>query len=666
MSRTVAVLAALVAVSRTASAYVALYDQWGDLRVWKQKTIGWYVASAGSQDVPKSELEAALQAAFDSWEAVSCTKVQFSFGGQSDSAVAPGVFIRFKDNSWDASTGDALAVTTNWVMDGQGGGTQRAEIHFNGVNCTWTTSGADSPGSDKCDVQGVAAHEIGHAIGLDHPRERFATMFFSSYPGQSEAARSLEEDDKRGACFLYPTVPFKVGAACDACATGTNCQSGVCLDFGEEGAFCGQECGAALGCPDGFTCYNLEGVAKPQCIPDNEHCAPVGGNIQTGGYCYDHATCASSLCLPTAESAFCTVSCTPGGAGNGGCPSAMMCLGAAGKDGTCYPQGNAALGDFCDSLGDCASGDCVGIGDGKAICTQPCAQEGDCPSGFTCSAELCLKKGTKAFGEPCELITECESTLCAGYCTQACSASNPCPGESKCLETGYCQLGPTGTEGEACGEGAEQCISSLFCYFTASGQKTGTCRQKCDARSDSGCTGGKLCQWVWQAWLQKVVGLCVPDNGGAGEGEACQSRSDCRADLVCADTDGGGAKCLRDCNGNNLLGCPGGSTCIPLGLEDDPKLGACHPDDGAPPVEDPTVPEPPPPDAPDAGPAPIDDAGEVPAPTEDASGEAPKKKRSSGGTGGCEASGRGGSGALAFALVSWAGLLLRRRRVRHG
>ena len=57
-------------------------------------------------------------------------------------------------------------------------------------------------GSKALDLQGVATHEYGHALGLDHSSDPTATMFASSANGAIDF-RSIEADDIAGIQFLY-------------------------------------------------------------------------------------------------------------------------------------------------------------------------------------------------------------------------------------------------------------------------------------------------------------------------------------------------------------------------------------------------------------------------------------------------------------------------------
>lgn len=65
----------------------------------------------------------------------------------------------------------------------------------------------DGPGtvSGGIDLQGVACHELGHSLGLDHTNTGGATMY-PSISGTGTAQRSIETDDKNGVKAVYGTL----------------------------------------------------------------------------------------------------------------------------------------------------------------------------------------------------------------------------------------------------------------------------------------------------------------------------------------------------------------------------------------------------------------------------------------------------------------------------
>jgi hypothetical protein len=90
------------------------------------------------------------------------------------------------------SSGGVLAFTETPISDGW-------RIRY---YSSWTWQ--DGPGtvSSGIDLQGVACHEFGHALGLGHTGTSGATMF-ASISGTGTAQRSIESDDIAGVQSLY-------------------------------------------------------------------------------------------------------------------------------------------------------------------------------------------------------------------------------------------------------------------------------------------------------------------------------------------------------------------------------------------------------------------------------------------------------------------------------
>lgn len=93
------------------------------------------------------------------------------------------------------SSGGVLAFTETPIADGW-----RIRYYQ-----SW--SWQDGPGtvSSGIDLQGVACHELGHALGLGHSTVGGATMF-PSISGTGTAQRSIETDDKNGVKAVYGTL----------------------------------------------------------------------------------------------------------------------------------------------------------------------------------------------------------------------------------------------------------------------------------------------------------------------------------------------------------------------------------------------------------------------------------------------------------------------------
>jgi len=170
--------------------------------------VTWVMSQTGlpGSGIDNPTLIAELTAAFDSWEALSTSKLDYEFGGEvpidsvglggplgagvdgrnlvtlTDPGLTfpPGVlavaltFSFSNDTVIDSSNsdldGDAIAdipegtYLAGTIFDG--------DIAFNNAKA-WETSGANN----TIDIRAVALHEIGHAFGLSHSMVRDAVMF---------------------------------------------------------------------------------------------------------------------------------------------------------------------------------------------------------------------------------------------------------------------------------------------------------------------------------------------------------------------------------------------------------------------------------------------------------------------------------------------------------
>jgi|GEM_PF-1907402 len=97
---------------------------------------------------------------------------------------------------WSSQTMVTSGTTFRRVVD--------SDIVFNdAINfCTYYYSGLPQC-SNQIDIRGVATHEIGHIIGLDHPDVADATMYYATGPC-NHAQYTLEPSDINGVQFIYP------------------------------------------------------------------------------------------------------------------------------------------------------------------------------------------------------------------------------------------------------------------------------------------------------------------------------------------------------------------------------------------------------------------------------------------------------------------------------
>ncbi len=115
-----------------------------------------------------------------------------SFQGRATNAGGPGANVHSEISGGDGP-GGVLAFTEVGASGGWRIRYERFEL--------WE-DGPGAPGTFGEDLQSVACHEYGHALGLGHSTDPAATMF-PTRAGGSTAARSIEIDDQAGAQAIY-------------------------------------------------------------------------------------------------------------------------------------------------------------------------------------------------------------------------------------------------------------------------------------------------------------------------------------------------------------------------------------------------------------------------------------------------------------------------------
>jgi hypothetical protein len=145
-----------------------------------------------------------LTQAFSRWEGVYSSGIRFAFEGTT------GTRDRDDDDDVNLLTlapseslgGGVLAAT--FLVNDASGILRDVDIVFSS-EVDYTTS--DSPDPSRYDLESVAAHEIGHLLGLEHTGLARATMAPFSDRGDVHQ-RTLESDDAIGASVLYPEGDF--------------------------------------------------------------------------------------------------------------------------------------------------------------------------------------------------------------------------------------------------------------------------------------------------------------------------------------------------------------------------------------------------------------------------------------------------------------------------
>lgn len=141
-----------------------------------------------------------------SWNLVPWSRFRFVYGGFTarTPSIIQGSFLYPHGQDWTNVVGMGTAV---WPFNGalarttrfsQGARTLECDTAFN-PGVAWSTSGSLM----AYDIESIAAHELGHVLGLGHTNIAGSTMVPSVARGDL-SHRTLEWDDRAGVRTLYP------------------------------------------------------------------------------------------------------------------------------------------------------------------------------------------------------------------------------------------------------------------------------------------------------------------------------------------------------------------------------------------------------------------------------------------------------------------------------
>ena len=411
---------------------------------------------------------------------------------------------------------------------------------------------------------------------------------------------------------------------CRPCAAGGDC-GGVaggefaCVDYGDEGSFCGGPCGENDECPWGFSCLTavtVDGIDILQCVADAGTCPCTDSSVALGLW---------TPCSNVGEAGTCEGKRVCGEGGLGECDAAdPMAESCNGKDDDCdglIDEPEQVGGDFvnlCDDGNECSTDTCQG----EAGCKYEELSEGECKDGDPCTAGDHCDAGI-CIGLPivCDDGDPCTNDLCDGFggCTAepntaACDDGNPCTVNDSCddggcsgfqidcecqsdvdcegLEDGdlctgtlYCDTAKLPFVCKVVPDSAVACPApegpEAVCLKSICNPGTGICESAPDHEgyaciSGDPCTIGDTC----------VEGECVPgvavgcDDGNPCTDDGCDSDDGCLHTPNSMECDDGNACTLSDqcqdglCKYGALLDCTDDNLCT----DDycDPLLGCSH------------------------------------------------------------------------------------------
>jgi len=241
----------------------------------------------------------AIRAAIDSWNDVECSALNMSYDSltdKEDTSISTNVLDGVNRMSWHDqwNLGKYVLAVTHPAYDRKTGEIVEADIGFNG-QVKWA---ANNKTRGAYDIQGIAAHELGHAFGLRHVANgnKMAEKPTMS-PEYHDQAYKLTDDDKLGLCFLYPNAVQTMGCATEADCPRINeytnneekfvaqstCLSNMCQNAVPQSSatFLGKSCKRSSDCGDNLSCIDAGSLGK---ICAN-HCTLGFDNCAAGLVC---------------------------------------------------------------------------------------------------------------------------------------------------------------------------------------------------------------------------------------------------------------------------------------------------------------------------------------------------------------------------------------------
>jgi hypothetical protein len=198
MTRPSRLIAGVLVAAAAAAVFSVGAEAYSSYAKWGSAVVSFYVNPTNA-DLSDSAAESALVRGADVWSSQSNASIRFQYAGRvtdNSTAYDGRNVVMFRNTT----SGAAIASTYSWWS---GSTLLDSDIIFWDGGFTFFSGSSGCGGSNAAYVEDIAAHEFGHALGLNHSTVTDATMY-AGYSTCSQAQRTLSPDDVAGVQALYP------------------------------------------------------------------------------------------------------------------------------------------------------------------------------------------------------------------------------------------------------------------------------------------------------------------------------------------------------------------------------------------------------------------------------------------------------------------------------
>ena len=207
-----------------AAAYLKIGTRVGSQIVpikWNSQPVQYFITNREVPGVTPSELQAAVQRAFQTWADVPSATIQ-SAQWKGFTSTDPFTTDNLSEIGFLSRPDlDRVLASTTYEVNESTGEVLAADIFFNSAFDWSVSAGGDS---SRFDLQSIALHELGHFFGLYHSElgetelqanggrkvlAKNSVMFPIAYPRGNIDDRTLKADDIAGISDTYGTDQFK-------------------------------------------------------------------------------------------------------------------------------------------------------------------------------------------------------------------------------------------------------------------------------------------------------------------------------------------------------------------------------------------------------------------------------------------------------------------------